>query len=90
MSIKTLFNVLNSGSVSIIFSHVVSNDMSFDVMSKVTDWLIVNMLSLNITKTKYTVFYTKQKRIQPPKIKVEYVVVVVGLILKGNCKLEQP
>ncbi len=30
-------------------------------LSKITDWLIVNKLSLNISKTKYTVFHSKQK-----------------------------
>ncbi len=43
--------------------------------SKITDWLIVNQLSLNITKTKYTVFHSKQKQINPRKIKIENVVI---------------
>ncbi len=56
-----------------------------------TAWLIVNKLSLNIPKTKYIVFHSKQKRIIPPKLKIQNVVIdrvqdfnFLGLILNEN------
>ncbi len=39
-------------------------------LSKICTWLIVNKLSLNVSKTKYTVFHTKQKNIKSPIIKI--------------------
>ncbi len=39
-------------------------------LSKICTWLIVNKLSLNVGKTKYTVFHTKQKKIKSPIIKI--------------------
>ncbi len=38
-------------------------------LSKIYTWLIVNKLSLNVDKTKYKVFHTKQKKINLPIIK---------------------
>ncbi len=53
-------------------------------LSKIIDWLIVNKLSLNIPKTKYTVFHSKQKRINPPKFKmlllIEYMTYITKMI----------
>ncbi len=39
-------------------------------LSKISTWLIVNKKSLNVKKTKYTVFHTKQKKINVPIIKI--------------------
>ncbi len=40
-------------------------------LSKIYTWLIVNKLSLNVDKTKYTVFHTEQKKINPPIKKIK-------------------
>ncbi len=58
---------------------------------KISEWLVVNKLSLNITKTKYTIFHTKQRKIIPPIIKIENTVIekvqdfnFLGLIINEN------
>ena len=38
---------------------------------KITDWLKLNKLSLNINKTKFTIFHMKTKAINPLNIKIE-------------------
>ncbi len=35
-------------------------------LPKIYTWLIVSKLSLNVDKTKYTVFHTKENKINPP------------------------
>ena len=37
-------------------------------LAKVSDWLAVNKLSLNVGKTKFMIFHTKQKKLLPPVI----------------------
>ncbi len=39
-------------------------------LSKIYTWLIVNKISLNVDKTKYTVFHTKEKKINSPIKKI--------------------
>lgn len=39
-------------------------------LEKVNDWLKLNKLSLNISKTKCMVFHTPQKRVQKPEISI--------------------
>jgi len=38
-------------------------------LGKISYWLLVNKLSLNILKSKFMLFYQPQKRVQIPKIK---------------------
>ena len=40
-------------------------------LDKISEWLKVNELSLNIKKTKFMVFYMPQKRIIIPKLRIE-------------------
>ena len=41
-------------------SNNLSNDINYE-LNKISDWLIVNKLSLNIKKTKFMVFHHRQK-----------------------------
>ena len=40
-------------------------------LEKVTDWLKLNKLSLNINKTKAMLFHTPRKKVNPPKILIQ-------------------
>ena len=42
-----------------------------EVLNKVSNWLKLNKLSLNINKTKAMVFHTHQRIVQPPVIRIE-------------------
>ena len=62
-------------------------------LSKVNDWLAVNKLSLNIKKTKFMVFHTRQQNIAPfiPELKIGEVEIArvtnfnfLGLTLNEN------
>ena len=37
-------------------------------LAKVSDWLAVNKLSLNVNKSKFIIFHTKQKHLSPEQI----------------------
>ncbi len=56
---------------SILSSFKANRDSKYTVeninkqLSKIYTWLIVNKLSLNVGKTKYTIFHTKQKKLNP-------------------------
>ena len=45
------------------------NKINFD-LDKVFDWLCFNKLSLNVSKTKFACFHTKQKKIVYPDLKI--------------------
>ncbi len=45
-------------------------DNIYTELYKISEWLVVNKLSLNITKTKNTIFQTKQRKIILPIIKI--------------------
>ncbi len=44
-------------------------------LRKVSKWLIVNKLSLNVSKTKFSLFHTKRKHIIPPIIIIQNVII---------------
>ena len=49
-------------------------DLSEDIinteLTKVSEWLAANKLSLNVKKTKYMVFHTPQRKVTYPEIKI--------------------
>ena len=54
-------------------------DLSEDIinteLTKVSEWLAVNKLSLNVKKTKYMVFHTPQRKVTYPEIKIYYILI---------------
>jgi hypothetical protein len=60
-------------------------------LSKICIWLTVNKLSLNVGKTKFTLFHTKQKKVKAPIIKINDNIIerltdfnFLGLIINEN------
>ena len=51
-------------------------------LSKISEWLSSNKLSLNIKKTKFTVFHTPQRRVDYPILKLN--IVNIGRVSKFN------
>ena len=58
---------------------------------KVTEWLALNKLSLNTSKTKAMIFHTSQKRVTPPVIKIKDTIIeyvdsfpLLGIIINRN------
>ena len=54
------------------------DDLTSDILlnnelTKITDWLSSNKLSLNVKKTKFMVFHTPQRRVKYPTIKLNNV-----------------
>ncbi len=63
---------------------------------KVSEWLIVNKLSLYVSTTKFSLFHTKRKHIIPPIIIIQNVIIeqvqdfnFLGLIINRKSKLEE-
>ena len=48
----------------------ISNNISSE-LNKISEWLKINKLSLNIKKTKFMVFHTPQKKISKPNIIID-------------------
>ena len=46
-----------------------SDDIIINELTKVSEWLAANKLSLNVEKTKYIVFHTPQRKVTYPEIK---------------------
>jgi hypothetical protein len=46
----------------------IKEDRINDELSKISDWLAVNKLSLNISKTKCMMFQSKRKEVRKPSI----------------------
>ena len=44
-------------------------------LSKISDWLKLNKLSLNASKSKYMVFHTSQKHVVYPKLEIDLVMI---------------
>ena len=62
-------------------------------LNTISEWLLSNKLSLNIKKTKYMVFHTKQRRVLYPNLylnmmKIERVTQFnfLGIVLSSNLK----
>ncbi len=60
-------------------------------LDKISEWLTVNQLSLNVPKTKFLIFHKKRKNITPPEIKIQNIIIkrvpdfnFLGLILNEN------
>jgi hypothetical protein len=54
------------------FGNGTSADNSINIeLVKISNWLKLNKLSLNINKTKAMVFHTRQRNVQTPKIKMD-------------------
>ncbi len=58
-------------------------------LDKISEWLTVNQLSLNIPKTKFWIFCKKRKNIIPSEIKIQNIIIegvfnFLGLILNEN------
>ncbi len=68
----------NDTTLSTTIEVIINNINNVDVESKIyfelaciKDWLKCNKLSLNITKSKYMIFHTPQKRIGPLQLNIE-------------------
>ena len=48
----------------------VTDDLLNCELSKILDWLGVNKLALNVSKTKYMVFHTANKNVTYPKLNI--------------------
>ena len=48
-----------------IYLDIINNELT-----KVSEWLAANKLSLNVKKTKYMVFHTPQRKVTYPEIKI--------------------
>ena len=44
-------------------------------LTKVSEWLAANKLSLNVEKTKYIVFHTPQRKVTYPEIKINNILI---------------
>ena len=60
-------------------------DLSEDIinteLTKVSEWLAANKLSLNVKKTKYMVFHTPQRKVTCPEIKINN---MCSILTKGS------
>ena len=52
-----------------------SEDRINTELTKVSEWLAANKLSLNVKKTKYMVFHTPQKNVTYLEIKINYILI---------------
>ena len=62
-------------------------------LTKVSEWLAANKLSLNVKKTKYMVFHTPQRKVTYPEIKINNIFIerlsefsFLGIIFNSNLK----
>ena len=55
--------------------HVNSNDEINTELNKISVWLNVNKLSLNVKKSKYMIFHTPMKKVEYPNLKINNVVI---------------
>ena len=65
-------------------------------LTKITDWLSSNKLSLNVKKTKFMVFHTPQRRVNYPTLKLNNVNIervsqfnFLGVILASSLKWDK-
>ena len=52
-------------------------------LNKISNWLKLNRLSLNITKTKCMIFHSVQKQVQCPKLEIDSI--KIEQVQKFNC-----
>ena len=65
---STLTATLNSFNINI--NSDISDDINFE-LTKITEWLNANRLSLNVTKTKFMIFHQPRKKFKMPEIKMK-------------------
>ncbi len=85
-TLSTILSVFNSDNKQVNMEEKINLELS-----KNSEWLVVNKLSLNIAKNKFTIFHTIQKRINNITIKIVNTVIekvpdfnFLGLILNEN------
>ena len=63
----TLFSTLNN----VVNAQNINPDILINKeLAKINEWLEINKLSLNVTKTKFMVFHTQHRAIKPPVPKI--------------------
>ena len=71
--------------ISYVVDSTLTNTLTFDVnlndeinteLNKISIWLNVNKLSLNVKKSKYMVFHSPMKKVEFPNIKINNVAIV--------------
>ena len=92
--VSDVFNMLMRAEYTTLYWNIdqnVSDDVINNELSKVSQWLAANKLSLNVTKTKYMFFHLHKKVVTYPDLqlngnKIERVTqfIFLGLILQSN------
>ena len=92
--VSDVFNMLMYADDTTLYCNIdqnVSEEVINNELSKVSQWLAANKLSINVTKTKYMVFHLHKKVVTYPDLqlngnKIERVTQFnfLGLILQSN------
>ncbi len=95
-TISPVFNMLmyaDDTTLHCNITHNISEQVINDELIKVQEWLSSNKLALNISKTKYMVFHTSQKKVEYPKLKLNNITIqrvsqfnILGLIINSSLK----
>ena len=90
------FNIIQYADDTSLISSSCDSVLINDELSKVQQWLILNKLSLNITKTKYMVFSPRSKKIQLPNLTLNNTPIehvnqfdFLGVVLDENVKWDK-
>ncbi len=83
-----------SGTLKIIIKHAPNINIQTTInneLQNINDWLKTNKLSLNVKKSKFMIFHTPQRKIDPIEIKIDGTVIervaefnFLGIILNEN------
>ena len=71
--ISDVFNMLMYADDTTLYCNIdqtVSEEVINNELSKVGQWLAANKLSINVTKTKYMVFYLHKKVVTYPDLQI--------------------
>ena len=94
--VSTMFDMLMYADDTTLYCNVdkYSSNNSINIeLSKISNWLSSNKLSLNVKKTKFMVFHTMQRKIEYPKLIINNVAIemvtqfnFLGIILSSTLK----
>ena len=93
-SVSDIFNMLMYADDTTLYcnlDHITDGTAINRELDKIYDWLSSNKLSLNVSKTKFMVFHTNQRKVTYPKLKINNIEInrvtqfnFLGLILSSN------
>ena len=94
--VSTMFDMLMYADDTTLYCNVdkYSSNNSINIkLTKISNWLSSNKLSLNVKKTKFMVFHTLQRKIEYPKLIINNVAIemvtqfnFLGIILSSTLK----